>query len=119
MPAPERGCVPHAGGRWSRVAGVYSDPSHVLVDPDDTVHQQLVLCFHAVSAPIGVADQFRPDDEETDAAAWFSTTDIVDLKIQPAMWLGSITPSVGHRTPPLTRRSGDPAGRMLVGVDDL
>ena len=89
------------------------------VDPDDTVHQQLVLCFHAVSAPIGVADQFRPDDEETDAAAWFSTTDIVDLKIQPAMWLGSITPSVGHRTPPLTRRSGDPAGRMLVGVDDL
>ena len=30
------------------LAGVYSDPTHVLVDPDDTIHQQLALCFHAV-----------------------------------------------------------------------
>ena len=30
--------------------GVYSDPTHVLVDPDDTIHQQLALCFHAVPA---------------------------------------------------------------------
>jgi hypothetical protein len=25
--------------------GVYSDPSHVLVDPDGSIHQQLALCF--------------------------------------------------------------------------
>jgi ADP-ribose pyrophosphatase YjhB (NUDIX family) len=30
------------------LAGVYSDPTHVLVDPNDTIHQQLALCFHAV-----------------------------------------------------------------------
>ena len=32
-------------------------------------------------------DQPRPDDIETDAAAWFSTTEIADLKIHPAMRL--------------------------------
>ena len=32
------------------VSGVYSDPSHVLVDPDGSIHQQLALCFHAVPA---------------------------------------------------------------------
>jgi 8-oxo-dGTP pyrophosphatase MutT (NUDIX family) len=69
------------------LAGVYSDPTHVLVDPDDTVHQQLALCFHAVPAAADVADQPRPDDEETDAAAWFSTIDIDGLKIHPAMRL--------------------------------
>jgi ADP-ribose pyrophosphatase YjhB (NUDIX family) len=30
------------------LSGVYSDPSHVLVDPDGSIHQQLALCFHAV-----------------------------------------------------------------------
>ena len=68
-------------------AGVYSDPTHILVDPDDTVHQQLALCFYAVPAPAGGADQPRPDEDETDAAAWFSITDIDDLKIHPAMRL--------------------------------
>ena len=32
------------------ISGVYSDPSHVLLDPDGAVHQQLALCFHAVPA---------------------------------------------------------------------
>ena len=32
------------------LSGVYSDPTHVLLDPDGTVHQQLALCFHAVPA---------------------------------------------------------------------
>jgi 8-oxo-dGTP pyrophosphatase MutT (NUDIX family) len=67
------------------LAGVYSDPTRVLVDPDGTVHQQLALCFHPVPASAGVADQPRPDGEETDAATWFSTNDIDDLKIHPAM----------------------------------
>ena len=30
------------------LAGVYSDPTHVLVDPDDTIHQQLALCLWRV-----------------------------------------------------------------------
>ena len=69
------------------LAGVYSDPTHVLVDPDATLHQQLALCFHAVPTPHTDRDQPRPDDIETDAAAWFSTTEIADLKIHPAMRL--------------------------------
>jgi ADP-ribose pyrophosphatase YjhB (NUDIX family) len=69
------------------LAGVYSDPTHVLVDPDDTIHQQLALCFHAVPAAPTDADQPRPDHDETDAAAWFSTSDIDNLKIHPAMLL--------------------------------
>ena len=36
------------------LSGVYSDPTHVLLDPDGTVHQQLALCFHAVPAPAEV-----------------------------------------------------------------
>lgn len=39
-------------------AGVYSDPTHILVDPDDTVHQQLALCFYAV--PAQPAAQINP-----------------------------------------------------------
>ena len=27
------------------LSGVYSDPTHVLVDPDGSIHQQLALCF--------------------------------------------------------------------------
>ena len=30
------------------ISGVYSDPTHVLVDRDDSIHQQLAICFHAV-----------------------------------------------------------------------
>ena len=66
------------------LAGVYSDPTHVLLDPDDTIHQQLALCFHAVPTPHTDGDEPRPDDIETDAAAWFSTTEIADLKIHPS-----------------------------------
>jgi len=69
------------------LVGVYSDPSHVLVDPGATVHQQLALCFHAVPASAKLADQPRPDDDETDGAGWFSTSDIDDLKMHPAMRL--------------------------------
>ena len=34
--------------KLTTLSGVYSDPSHVLVDPDGSIHQQLALCFHAV-----------------------------------------------------------------------
>jgi ADP-ribose pyrophosphatase YjhB (NUDIX family) len=67
------------------LSGVYSDPTHVLVDPDGSVHQQLALCFHAV--PADSADDPRPDMTETDAAAWYAPAASADLTMHPAMRL--------------------------------
>jgi 8-oxo-dGTP pyrophosphatase MutT (NUDIX family) len=67
------------------LSGVYSDPTHVLVDPDGTVHQQLAPCFHAV--PTDTAAQPHPDGVETDAAAWCGLTAIAELAMHPAMRL--------------------------------
>jgi 8-oxo-dGTP pyrophosphatase MutT (NUDIX family) len=68
------------------LSGVYSDPSHVLVDPDGSIHQQLALCFHAVPAhpDNGLP---RPDGIETDAADWFDVDDVAGLAMHPAMRL--------------------------------
>ena len=52
------------------LSGVYSDPTHVLLDPDGTGHQQLALCFHAVPAPAHATEAPRPDGIETLEAAW-------------------------------------------------
>jgi 8-oxo-dGTP pyrophosphatase MutT (NUDIX family) len=68
-------------------AGVYSDPSHVLVDPGGSIHQQLALCFHAVPAVPDAGGQPRPDGIETNAAAWCANANIADLKMRPAMRL--------------------------------
>ena len=83
-------------------SGVYSDPTHVLVDPDGSVHQQLALCFHAVPAtshgdgPAGEGSAGagsdgdglpRPDDIETDAASWCPVAGLDDLPMHPAMRL--------------------------------
>src|SRR3954451_17003499 len=43
------------------ISGVYSDPTHVLLDPDGAVHQQLALCFHAVPAITDDTMEPRPD----------------------------------------------------------
>ena len=68
------------------LSGVYSDPSHVLVDPDGSVHQQLALCFHAVPARIDSGSP-RPDGIETDSAGWCDPADVADLTMHPAMRL--------------------------------
>ena len=68
------------------VSGVYSDPSHVLVDPDGSIHQQLALCFHAVPAGKG-GEQPRPDGIETDSAIWCDLADLAGLTMHPAMRL--------------------------------
>jgi mutator protein MutT len=68
------------------LSGVYSDPSHVLVDPDGSIHQQLALCFHAVPAE-NDDEQPRPDGTETDAAMWCDLADVPDLTMHPAMRL--------------------------------
>jgi 8-oxo-dGTP pyrophosphatase MutT (NUDIX family) len=72
------------------LSGVYSDPSHVLLDPDGSVHQQLALCYHAVPAPGGGAHprtRPRPDGIETDAARWCALATLTGLVMHPAMRL--------------------------------
>jgi 8-oxo-dGTP pyrophosphatase MutT (NUDIX family) len=68
------------------LSGVYSDPSHVMVDPDGSIHQQLALCFHAVPAGMDGGPP-RRDGIETDAAGWCDPADIADLTMHPAMRL--------------------------------
>jgi len=68
------------------LSGVYSDPTHVLVDPDGSTHQQLALCFHAVPADADAGDP-RADGVETDAAAWSDVVATEHLAMHPAMRL--------------------------------
>ena len=63
-----------------------SDPTHVLVDPNDTIHQQLALCFHAVPTPHSDGDPPAPTTSKP-TPAWFNITEIADLKMHPAMRL--------------------------------
>ena len=72
--------------KLTTLSGVYSDPSHVLVDPDGSIHQQLALCFHAVPASTD-AEPPRPDGTETDAANWCDPAAIADLTMHPAVRL--------------------------------
>ena len=69
------------------LSGVYSDPTHVLLDPDGTVHQQLALCFHAVPAPADGTEVPRPDGIETKEAAWCAPAALANLVMHPAMRL--------------------------------
>jgi 8-oxo-dGTP diphosphatase len=65
-----------------KVAGVYSDPSHVILNPDTgEVRQQFVVCVHAL--PIAGAP--RPDGSETSEAAWIDVATLADLPMHPAM----------------------------------
>jgi 8-oxo-dGTP pyrophosphatase MutT (NUDIX family) len=68
------------------LSGVYSDPSHVLVDPDGSIHQQIALCFHAVPASPGGKPP-RPDGIETDASRWCDPADTAGMTMHPAMRL--------------------------------
>ena len=78
------------------ISGIYSDPSHVLVDPDGSVHQQLALCFHAVPAPANGLVQPRPDGFETDGASWCDMDAVAGLEMHPAMRLRLATPSTSR-----------------------
>lgn len=64
------------------LAGVYSDPGHVLAYPHERgVYQQLAVCFHAVSA----ARDAQPDRDETTDAGWFGPDEAMALSMHPAM----------------------------------
>ncbi len=69
------------------LSGVYSDPTHVLLDPDGSVHQQLALCFHAVPAGVDNTEEPRPDGIETKQAAWCAPAALTNLVMHPAMRL--------------------------------
>ncbi|MFR9805443.1 NUDIX hydrolase [Pseudonocardia sp. RS010] len=63
------------------VAGVYSDPGHVIVDTAGEVRQQFALCVHA--RPLSGVP--RPDGEETREAAWVAVDRLGALAMHPAM----------------------------------
>lgn len=65
------------------VAGVYSDPGHVLVYPEE-VRQQVAVVFHAV--PDDETDPMvRPDHVETRQAAWVERGRLAALAMHPAV----------------------------------
>ncbi len=69
------------------LSGVYSDPTHILLDPDGITHQQLALCFHAEPATPDDADEPRPDGTETSAAGWYAPAVLTGMTMHPAMRL--------------------------------
>jgi 8-oxo-dGTP diphosphatase len=74
------------------LAGIYTDPGHVIADPrDGQVRQPFAVCFHArplSGSPGG-------DQVETSDARWFTIGDIPALPIRPAMRL-----RIGHALTP-------------------
>lgn len=64
------------------LAGVYTDPRHVLVYPDEKVHQQLAICFHAAALD---SDTARPDIDEITQARWFEPGATTELPMHPTM----------------------------------
>ena len=66
----------------TRLAGVYTDPAHVIDYPlTGEVRQQFALCFHALP----VAGEPCPDRTETCEVAWVPVTWIARFDIHPAM----------------------------------
>ena len=74
------------------LAGIYTDPGHVIADPRaGLVRQPFAVCFHArplSGSPGG-------DQVETSDARWFTIGDIAALPIRPAMRL-----RIGHALTP-------------------
>lgn len=68
----------------TRLAGVYTDPGHIMVYPSTgEARQQFAVCFHAVP----VVGQPHPDRHETCEAAWMDPAQLQDLPIHPSMRL--------------------------------
>jgi 8-oxo-dGTP pyrophosphatase MutT (NUDIX family) len=65
------------------LAGVYTDPGHVIAYPNGEVRQQFAICFHA--SPVeGIA---RPDQHEVSAARWIDVEDLDRLPVHPSVRL--------------------------------
>ncbi|MBW0116577.1 NUDIX domain-containing protein [Pseudonocardia sp. KRD-169] len=74
--AEESGLVVDVRG----VAGLYSDPGHV-VEQAGVVRQPFAVCFHAIARP-GVP---RPDRHETSDARWWDVADLDGLQMHTAV----------------------------------
>ena len=74
------------------LAGIYTDPGHVIADPrTGLVRQPFAVCFHA--RPLGGSP--GGDQVETSDARWFALGDIPALPIRPAIRL-----RIGHALTP-------------------
>lgn len=63
------------------LAGIYTDPGHVIAYDNDLVLQEFSVCFHA--RPVaGVA---RADGAETSAVRWFDPAELADLDLHAVM----------------------------------
>jgi ADP-ribose pyrophosphatase YjhB (NUDIX family) len=68
----------------TQLAGLYTDPRHVMVYPvTGEVRQQFAVCFHAEP----LEGQPRPDHDETCEAAWIDRAQLDVLPIHPSMRL--------------------------------
>ncbi|MBO0874044.1 MAG: NUDIX domain-containing protein [Pseudonocardia sp.] len=68
------------------LAGVYTDPRHVLVYPGEKVHQQLAICLHACALDNDAArTSLRPDTDEISQARWFEQHTTTELPMHPTM----------------------------------
>lgn len=84
--AAEREVVEESGVtiKVTRLAGIYTDPGHVMVYPaTGEARQQFAVCFHALP----VDGQPHPDHDETCEAAWIDPTRLDELPIHPSMRL--------------------------------
>jgi ADP-ribose pyrophosphatase YjhB (NUDIX family) len=82
--AAEREVVEESGVRIkvTRLAGVYTDPGHVMVYPDTgEARQQFSVCFHALP----VDGRPQADHDETCEAAWVDPARLDRLPIHPSM----------------------------------
>lgn len=66
----------------TRLAGLYTDPGHIIVYPESgEARQQFAVCFHALP----VEGQPHPDGHETCEAAWVPVDRLDGLAMHPAM----------------------------------
>lgn len=64
------------------VAGVYSDPRHVLSYQGEGAYQQVAICFHARAPRLSNPE---PDGAETTDAGWFDIAATTALPMHPTM----------------------------------
>lgn len=68
----------------TRLAGLYTDPEHIMVYPGTgKARQQFAVCFHAEP----VHGHPRPNHHQTRDAAWIDPERLPELAIHPSIWL--------------------------------
>ncbi len=81
----------------TRLAGVYTDPGHVMVYPSTgEARQEFAVCFHAQP----VAGEPQPDHEETCEATWVDPSRLDVLPIHPGMRVRIDHAVAGDDAPP-------------------